>query len=122
MKQTEQKLLRKRQVLLEQMASLPLMVQGSYLERWNVCTRANCACHRGQKHGPRSYLVIYQDHKQRQVYVPQAQREAVLRGISQHQQLLAIVKEITRINLQLMRAGKMIEAGPRPRKKGARHE
>jgi len=122
MKQIEKKLWKKKQVLLEQMGSLSLMVQGSYLERFSVCSRPNCACHRGQKHGPRYYLVVYHDKKQRQVYVPQAQRDVILQGLNQHEQLLAIVKQITRINLELMRAGRLTESAAPPRKKGARHE
>lgn len=115
MKPNQKKLREKRKALLGQMASLNLLVQGSYLERFSVCSRKNCACHRGKKHGPRSYLVVYQDQKQRQVYIPSGQRQAVLKGIEQHRRLLALVKEITSINLQLMRAA-------RPRKKGTSHD
>jgi hypothetical protein len=121
-KPAEKKLRQQRQALLEQMASMSLVVQGSYLERLSLCGRPNCARRRGEKHGPRSCLVIYQDKKQRQVYVPQAQRDSILRGLDQHRKLLAIVKEITRINLQLTRAGQLIAPGTRPSKKGTRHE
>ena len=122
MKQPEEKLLKRRHALLEQMASLSLVVQGSYLERFSVCARPNCACHKGKKHGPRSYLVVYQDKKQRQVYVPQAQRDLILLGLDQHRQILDIVKEITRINLQLMRMRQLNETVATPLKKGERHE
>lgn len=117
-----QTLLRKRQVLLERMARLSWLVHGSYLERFSVCTRPQCACRRGQRHGPRSYVVVYRGKKQRQVYVPQAQREAIRQGIRQDQQLRALVQEITRLNLQLMRAGALLASAPPLRKKGARHE
>jgi hypothetical protein len=122
MKRTNQKLFQKRQCLLEQMMALQLLVQGSYLERFSSCSRPNCSCHKGRKHGPRSYLVVYEGKKQRQVYVPQAQREPIREGIRQHEELRAIVKEITRINLRLMRARALAASEPTPRKGGKRHE
>ena len=119
MNKREKRRLRRRQVLMERMAQLSLLLRGSFLERFSACTRKNCACHQGQKHGPRSYLVVYRERKQRQVYVPQSQREAVRQGLRQHVQLRALVQEITRLNLQLMRAGALAAA---PRKGGRRHE
>jgi len=116
MKKAERELLCKRQVLLERLCDLSLLIQGSYLERFSVCTRENCACRRGRKHGPRSYVVVYSDKRQRQVYVPQSQEETIRKGICQHDQLLSIVREITHINLQLMRAGALTESSTPPRK------
>ena len=122
MNQTTRKLIQKRQVLLERLAALQLLVQGSYLERFSSCSRPNCSCHKGSKHGPRSYLVLYEGKKQRQVYVPQAQRKPIQEGIRQHEDLRAIVKEITRINVRLMRARALAELTPRKGKGGKRHE
>ncbi len=122
MKRTDRALIRKRQVLLERLAALPLLVHGSYLERFSSCSRPNCRCHKGKRHGPRSYLVVYEGKKQRQVYVPQAQRDLIREGISQHEELRAIVKEITRINVQLMRARTLATSMPAPPKRGNRYE
>jgi hypothetical protein len=122
MKQTDRALIRKREVLLERLAELPLLVHGSYLERFSSCSRPNCSCHNGKRHGPRSYLVVYEGKKQRQVYVPQAQRDLIREGIRQHEELRAIVKEITRINVQLMRTRTLAASRPTPRKRGKRHE
>lgn len=122
MRKALQRLLEKRRRLLEELAGLSLVVQGSYLERFSTCVRKQCACHQGKKHGPRSYLVVYRDRKQRQVYVPQAQREAIRRGLRQHRRLVAIVRQITDVNLKLMRAGVLNESLPTTRKRGAHHE
>jgi hypothetical protein len=122
MNQTTRKLIQKRQVLLERLAALQLLVQGSYLERFSSCSRPNCSCHKGSKHGPRSYLVVYEGKKQRQVYVPQAQRKSIQEGIRQHEDLRVIVKEITRINVRLMRERALAASEPTPRKGGKRHE
>jgi hypothetical protein len=122
MNQTTRKLIQKRQVLLERLAALRLLVQGSYLERFSSCSRPNCSCHNGKKHGPRSYLVVYEGKKQRQIYIPQEQRKPIQEGIRQHEDLRAIVKEITRINVRLMRDRALATSGPTPRKGGKRHE
>ena len=106
----------KRQRLLRQLAGLSLLLEGSYIERFSTCVRKQCACHKGQKHGPRSYVVIYRDQKQRQVYVPQAQRRAVRQGLRQQQQLQALVQAITDLNLQLMREGRLTAKPHSPRK------
>lgn len=103
MKSTEVTLRRKREQLLARMGRLSLLLHGSYLERFSTCARPRCACHQGRKHGPRAYLVVYRRQRQRQVYVPQAQRAAVRRGLRQHEELEKIVRQLTDVNLQLLR-------------------
>jgi len=124
MKNDEYRLLQKRKALLGSLAKLGLLVQGSYLERFSTCVRTNCVCHRGQRHGPRSYVVVYRDRKQHQVYVPVLQRDVIREGIRQYEQLLDVVREITRINLQLMRLNKLAPSTPRRPKAtgGSSHE
>lgn len=109
------KLLEKRERLLRKLASLQLMVHGSYIERFSTCARKNCACHRGDKHGPRSYIVIYRGAQQRQVYVPREQVHAVRRGLQQDEQATELQRQITDVNLALMRAG-VLEAASHPAK------
>ena len=99
------RLVAKRRRLLRKLASLRLVTQASYLERFSTCARKNCACHQGQKHGPRSYVVVYRSGRQRQVYVPQDQISAVRKGLRQHDQALGLLRQITDVNLALMRAG-----------------
>ncbi len=111
------KLLEKRNRLLQKLASLTLMVHGSYIERFSMCARKNCACHSGCKHGPRSYVIIYRDARQRQVYVPQEQVRAVRRGLQQDEQAAKILRQITDVNLALMRAG-VLEATSHPMTEG----
>jgi len=122
MKQTKQKLLNKRKVLLERLAQLSLLAHGSYLERFSTCIRKNCACRQGNKHGPRSYVVLYDQKRQFQIYVPQSQRQAIRRGIRQHEKLLAAVDEITSINIQLMRMGELAALSLPRGKRGMDHE
>lgn len=104
------KMIEKRKRLLDRMTGLGLLVRGSYVERFSACSRENCACHQGKRHGPRSYVVVYRDGRQRQVYVPQAQCVALRKGLRQHEQLLDFVRQITDINLALMREGVLDES------------
>ena len=99
------KLVARRRRLLGQLAGLPLVVHGSYLERFSTCARARCACHRGDTHGPRAYVVVYRGGRQRQVYVPRDQVRAVRLALRHDARAQELLRQITDINLALMRAG-----------------
>lgn len=94
-----------RHTLLEELATLSLLLQGSWVERYSVCSRAGCKCHTGARHGPRHYLVINEDGQQRQKYVPNSQVQAALEGLEQYRRLQEIVERITQLNLALMKEG-----------------
>ncbi len=97
------RLRKQRAIILEQMTALEGIIHGSWLERYSTCARKNCSCHRGNKHGPRCYVVIWEARKQRQKYVPASQIEPARSGINQYQRLMGLVDELTAINIQLMR-------------------
>jgi hypothetical protein len=99
-----------------------LLMRGSYLERFSTCVRPQCECHRGKKHGPRAYLVLSRDSKQRQTYVPQAQQDAVRRGLDQYGKLEVLVQAVTDINVQLMRAGVLESSGTLLKEGDLNHE
>ena len=46
----------RRQRLLRQLQLPPNLIRASIVERFNTCGKPNCACARGQKHGPFYYL------------------------------------------------------------------
>jgi len=103
--QTAQKLLKERATLFAELGTLSRLLHGSWVERYSVCSRAGCKCHRGERHGPRRYLVIHQDGRQRQKYVPNAQVDAAQEGLAQYRRLREIVDRVTQINLALMKDG-----------------
>jgi hypothetical protein len=105
------RLLERRDRLLQKLAALTLLVHGSYIERFSTCSRKHCPCHQGVKHGPRSYVVIYRDARQRQVYVPQEQVRAIRQGLRQDEKAVELLRKITDINLALMRAGALTASG-----------
>ena len=100
---------RERKKLLGALGDLSLVIRGSYLERFSTCVRPDCACHRGHTHGPRTYVVVTRDRKQRQLYVPKAQTAVVREGIEQHRRLMELVDAISAVNLELMRGGVLDE-------------
>lgn len=46
----------RRQRLLRTLRLPPNLIRASVVERFNTCGKPNCACARGQKHGPFYYL------------------------------------------------------------------
>ena len=99
----------RRQKLLGKAASLWLLICGSCFERFSTCSRPQCTCHKGQRHGPRTYVVVREQKTQKQHYVPREQVKTVEKGIRQYHRLLEIVSEVTRINLELMRRSALNE-------------
>lgn len=95
----------RRHELLLELSTLSTVVHGSVFERHSECSRPNCSCHDGQRHGPRTYLAVGSDTGQRQHYVPVSQVGAAREAVRQYDRLRRIVDRITRINLELLRGG-----------------
>jgi hypothetical protein len=91
--------------LLKEMADLSEILHGSWVERYSTCSNRNCLCHKDQskRHGPRSYLVVNQDGRQRQKYIQNRLVEKAKEGLSQHERLKVIIDRLTTLNLLLMK-------------------
>jgi hypothetical protein len=100
---TSEKLIQERAKLLAELASFASLLRGSWVERFSTCSRPNCECHKGKRHGPRHYLVINEKGRQRQRYIPNACVEDAQAGLRQYKRLQEIVQRITSINLSLMK-------------------
>jgi hypothetical protein len=98
-----EQLLAQRKALLKELSTLTHLIRGSSFKRYSTCSRENCDCHTGKRHGPRYYLVIHEKGRQRQKYLPAAQVPHVVDGIEQYHRLQEIVEEITQINLALIK-------------------
>ena len=92
--------------LMREVATLARLMHGSWVERYSVCSRPGCRCRRGERHGPRRYLVVHEDGRQRQKYVPNECVEAVLEGLAQDRRLREIVARLTILNLQIAKEEK----------------
>jgi len=102
---TVEKLSDERAALLIELGTLSHLLHGSWVQRYSLCSRKDCKCHRGERHGPRHYLVVNKDGRQRQKYVPNSQVAAAQAGLTEYCRLNEIVDQITQINLALMKEG-----------------
>ena len=100
---TAEKLLEERARLLAELGTLSRLLHGSWVERYSVCSREDCKCRQGERHGPRRYLVVNQGGRQRQKYVANAQVPVAREGLAQYRRLREIVERITHINLAVMK-------------------
>ncbi|MGZ6565533.1 MAG: DUF6788 family protein, partial [Solirubrobacteraceae bacterium] len=67
------------------------------------CSSAGCRCRRGELHGPYPYLSIYEQGRSRTVYVPAPLEPVVAEHVAVTQRNDALLSEISRINLELLR-------------------
>ena len=86
------------------------ILHGSWVERTSTCARKECDCHKGKRHGPRFYVVVLENGRQRQKYVPNSQAVAAKRGIARARELQEIVREVTAINIELLRRQEYADA------------
>jgi hypothetical protein len=93
----------KRSHLLSEMSKLTLLLHGSWMERYSTCVRKNCTCHNGQRHGPHYCIVVNEDGRQRQKYIPQSMIDTAKAGLAQYKRLQELVRQITTINLAIMK-------------------
>lgn len=103
MNKRKESLKEQRDALLAEMGTLRGVLNGSLVERYSTCSRKNCACHQGKRHGPRLYLAVTGESGQRQSYVPAACAARAAEGVAQGKRLRVIVRELTALNLQLLR-------------------
>jgi len=105
--ETLKRLVEERTRLLAELGTLSRLLHGSWVERYSVCARENCKCRSGERHGPRRYLVVNEEGRQRQKYVANAQVQVALEGLAQYRRLREIVERITQINLTVMKEAKL---------------
>jgi hypothetical protein len=79
------------------------------------CGKPNCACARGQKHGPFYYLVanLGVGRILKSLLKTPAQQQTVQRGVAGYQAHWERLEELSQINLELLRRGEPL-GGPRP--------
>jgi hypothetical protein len=70
------------------------LLHGTLQERLQVCGKPTCRCARGQKHTA-LYLVVRQEGKLRQLYVPSQWHERVRQWVANDQALRDLLKELS---------------------------
>ncbi len=100
-----EELQKRRKQLAKELSLHAGVLHGTWVERYAVCSRKNCKCHRGEKHGPRYHLAVMENGKQKQHYIRIANKDLAMKGLEHNQAIERILQEITQINLELMKAG-----------------
>ena len=102
---TIEKLLQRRNQLAKELSSHAGVLHGTWVERYTVCSRKGCKCHRGEKHGPRYHLAVMENGKQKQHYIRMTNKELAMKGLEHNRVIEQILQEMTQINLELMKEG-----------------
>ena len=91
--------------LLRRLAIPPQFLRASFVERFTTCGKANCACARGQKHGPFYYLAsgLAPGHVLKFLLKTPAQQQHGQHGVAAYQQLWEGLEELSQINAELLR-------------------
>jgi hypothetical protein len=96
-------LVARRRRLAAGMSCLERTLRGSLLREGRRCSSERCRCHRGESHGPYTYLAVYVDGRSRTLYVPQALAEVTESHVQSTERNDALLSEIALINLELLR-------------------
>jgi hypothetical protein len=98
--------LRQRQAaLLRQLGVPPGLLRASYVERFTTCGKPNCACARGQRHGPFYYLTanLAPGHITKLLLKTPAQQQAAQAGVAGYQAHWERLEELSQVNTELLR-------------------
>jgi hypothetical protein len=100
--------LRQRKAALVRRLGVPDdLLRASYVERFTTCGKPNCACARGQRHGPFYYLManLGPGHITKLLLKTPAQQQAAQQGVAGYQAHWERLEELSQINTELLRRG-----------------
>lgn len=92
--------------LLSQLKIEPDLLRASYVERFSVCGKKQCACHHGgAKHGPFYYFTqsLAAGRVNKFLLKTEAQQQAAQEGIAHFRRLHEQLEELSQINSELLR-------------------
>ena len=94
---------RRRKILQENLGAIGPFVRGSVVELATTCGNLNCRCARGQKHN-KLYFSLSTKGKTKLIYLGKSRAPLARQYSDNYNTLLAIVEEMTTINMQLLQA------------------
>ena len=100
--------LRQRKAALLRQLDVPEnLLRASYVERFTTCGKPNCACARGQRHGPFYYLTanLGPGRITKLLLKTPAQQQAAQAGVAGYQAHWERLEELSQINTELLRRG-----------------
>jgi hypothetical protein len=100
---------KRKAALLKKIHVPPDLLRASYVKQYLTCGKTNCRCRRGFKHGPFFYLVqCLRGGKVRKFLLKTSEQRARARaGIAAHEKFQRQLSEMTEINTELLRRGKL---------------
>ena len=100
---TERQLYALRKRLAAGVKDPALWLRGALVSDMRRCSNERCRCRSGELHGPYSYLTVYSDGRSRMVYVPKALAGIAAEYVEATRRGEALMLEISRVNLELLR-------------------
>jgi hypothetical protein len=97
------RLLARRGRLADGLSEVERTLRGALLSEGRRCSSERCRCHRGELHGPYTYLAVYLEGRSRTIYVPQTVAEIAEQHVQATQRNDVLLSEISQINLELLR-------------------
>jgi len=102
--------------LLSQIKIDPQIIRASFVERFSVCGKAQCHCHKdGQKHGPFYYLTqcLAAGKVNKFQLKTGLEQQAARMAVEKYRLLQEQLEELSQINTELLRRGEPLEGGAR---------
>jgi hypothetical protein len=97
----------RRRRIARRIPDLEAVVAGSLQDQRRRCGKQGCRCTRGELHGPYLYLSMRAGRRTRMLYVPAELAEQVRQGVSTNTEVQAALAEISAINLELLKRGRL---------------
>lgn len=90
-----------------QIPDLEAVIAGSLQNQHRRCGKEGCRCARGELHGPYLYLSLRVGHRTQMLYVPAGLADQVRQAVTANTEVQTALAEISAINLELLRRGRL---------------
>ena len=107
--------MRQRKAALLRLLTVPAdLLRASYVERFTTCGKPNCACVRGQRHGPFYYLTanLAPGHITKLFLNKPEAQAAAQNGVRAYQDHWEHLEELSQVNTELLRRGEPLTPKP----------
>jgi hypothetical protein len=88
------KLSKQRQAFLQQLINTDEMIVGSFFEVFKTCSKPNCCCQRGEKHGPFGAISFSSAGKIHHKVVRENDKRTVEKGVSAYKTFQTLRKKL----------------------------
>ena len=82
-------------------------LRGALQRQLRRCGNAGCRCHKGELHGPYTYLALRTGTRTRLVYIPAVFAREVGRCVKMTERIFETLEKISIINLELIARGEL---------------